>query len=146
MSRAAAARLLSSAAFFLVAYGILFAYADNYFCSASRGQARPIVSAKLALACTLWDGFACALGLFASRLADRRCSLRIFASTIVSGAGFASIPFWIYQGYGHFLFENTWADVSCIFTEGSGMMFPLIVTPLLAETTLIREWTVGKLL
>ena len=36
----------------------------------------------------------------------------------VTGAGLASIPFWIYRGYGHFLFEGTPADISCFFAEG----------------------------
>ncbi|MGO9084957.1 MAG: hypothetical protein ACLQBK_07000 [Candidatus Sulfotelmatobacter sp.] len=65
-------------------------------------------------------------------------------STLIAGLGLASIPPWIYRGYGHFLFENTRADVSCFFTEGNGMMFPFVVAPVLALATLIREWMAMK--
>ena len=77
-----------------------------------------------------------------------KCSrwLQIFLSALVAGAGFASIPFWIYRGYGHFLLENTWADVSCFFTEGYGMMFPVVVAPLLTGATVIRGWLATKAL
>src|SRR5690348_285260 len=34
-----------------------------------------------------------------------------FLSAIVTGVGFASMPFWIYRGYGHFLFERTCRQV-----------------------------------
>jgi hypothetical protein len=63
---------------------------------------------------------------------------------MIAAAGFASIPFWIYRGHGVFLFENTWADVSCFFTEGRGMAFPFVVAPALSIATLVREWTVGN--
>jgi hypothetical protein len=49
------------------------------------------------------------------------------------------MPFWIYRGFGVFLFANTWADVSCFFTEGYGMAFLIIEAPLLTAATLLRE-------
>lgn len=144
MPRQRLVRLLSSVAYFVVAYGILFFYANPDFCS-SRGQSRPIVSAKLAFACTVWDVFAATCGaLSIVTIGKHSRRLPILVSTLVSGAGFVSIPFWIYRGYGHFLFENTRADVSCLFTEGFGEAFPFFVAPLLTLATLIRAWMVAK--
>ena len=37
------------------------------------------------------------------------------------------------------MFEATWADVSCFFTEGFGMVFPIVVAPALALVTLAGE-------
>ena len=61
------------------------------------------------------------------------------ARVFVMGAGFAYLPFFIYRGFGTFRFENTWADVSCFFTEGYGFGFLLFATPALALTTFLRE-------
>jgi hypothetical protein len=63
----------------------------------------------------------------------------IFVSTILAFAGFASLPFWLFEGYGHWRFENTGANVSCFFMEGYGMAFPFVVAPLLAMATLVCE-------
>ena len=56
----------------------------------------------------------------------------------ITGAGIASLPFWIFRGYGHFLFEGTWADVSCFFAEGHLIVFPFLVAPALGLLTLIH--------
>jgi len=48
------------------------------------------------------------------------------------------MTFWIYRGYGHFLLEGTWADVSCFFAEGAGMAFPFVVAPVLGLLTLLH--------
>lgn len=147
MSRGRAVQLISHFAYFAVSYIILFLYASDYFCSPSRGQARPVVSAKLAFACTIWDVIADVCGAAAVALTGKRRGwLQMLVSTLVVGFGLASIPSWIYGGHGHFLFEDTWADVSCFFTEGSGMMFPMVVATLLAGATLIRGWMCSRAL
>ena len=64
-------------------------------------------------------------------------------STVLVLVAFASIPFWIYDS-GRFMFEGTWADVSCFFTEGFGMMFPVMVAPALALATLAGELVILK--
>jgi hypothetical protein len=136
-------RPLSQLAYFVVACLILYFYADPYFCSSSRtGQSRLPVSCKLALACSLWDF---AAGWTAGTIFRHvgRTIPALFAG-IIAAVGFASIPFWIYRGYGVFLFENTWADVSCFFTEASGMAFPFVVAPALAAATFIKEWVIGN--
>jgi hypothetical protein len=70
-------------------------------------------------------------------------SLAPLVSTVLALAGLASIPFWIYDS-GTFMFEGTWADVSCFFTEGYGMMFPFVVAPALAVATLAGELVILK--
>ena len=62
-------------------------------------------------------------------------SAAAFISFAVALLGFISIPYWIYMGYGHFRFENTVADVSCIFQDGFDIVFPIIIAPPLAALT-----------
>lgn len=135
------ARLLLEVAYFICCFGILswFSYRD-LFCSRPGGPSHAVITARLATACTAWDtvaGAAAALSVAATR---KHRWIPLAVSTSVSWLGFRSIPSWIYRGYGHFLFENTWADVSCFFTEGYGMAFPLVVAPALGALTLLREW------
>jgi hypothetical protein len=123
-------------AYFAVAFALLHWYAGNgYFC-ARTGPMRTTL--RLAVGCTIWDLFTCSAG---SWLANMVMKLRI-AAPLLSGAftaaGLASIPFWIYRGYGHFLFEGTWIDVSCFFTEANGLAFPFVVAPALAILSLLH--------
>ena len=146
MSRRVRLRLVTEVLYLAVAYAVLFFYADNYFCSAARGQSRPIVSAKLALACTTWDVFASLCGTLAFVIQGKSARwIPVIVATVIVGVGLASMPFWINRGYGRFLFENTWADVSCFFTEGNGLAFPFVVAPALMATTLIRESFVRRM-
>jgi hypothetical protein len=69
--------------------------------------------------------------------------LAMVVSTLLALVGFASIPFWIYHS-GRFIFEGTWADVSCFFTGGYGMMFPILVAPPLALAILAGELVILK--
>jgi hypothetical protein len=133
-------RVWLSAAYFLFAYGLLSLYtAGSSFCGS--GADHVIVTAKLALACTFWDALAGGFGELAFRLLGKRTRLVIVASalaTLITGVGLGSLPLLIHPGASAFLFENTWADVTCFFTEGYGLMFPLMVTPLLAVATFGR--------
>jgi hypothetical protein len=143
--RGKALQLFSSVGYFAIVYVMLFFYASDYFCSSSRGQTRPILAAKLAIVCTVWAVFAGACGAFASLAIRVRAPwIQTLVTAVIAGAGFASIPSLIDRGYGHFVAENTWADVSCFFTEGYGMMFPIVVAPLLTATAAIRVWLVAK--
>ena len=133
-----------SAAYFLLTGLILSLYSYNsYFCSSERtGRSHVLTIVRLAAACTLWDLF---ISVAIAKLArihahQSRQAGAILLTTIVTGIGFASMPFWIYRGYGVFLFENTWADVSCFFTEDYGMLFPIFIAPLLAAMTGTREY------
>ncbi len=133
--------------FFVVAYAILsFASYSNYFCASGRsGHNHALMTARLALAFTAWNLFASSLASLVLATGKKHTfnglsAIALSLSTVVAGVGYGSVPFWIYRGYGTFWFENTWADVSCFFTEGYAIAFPILVAPALALTTLICEW------
>jgi hypothetical protein len=141
------AHLAPAFLYFIVAYVILFCYGDRrYFCSQERtGHNYAHTTAVLAAACTVWSAFASALGTLPTRTKTKRKTqglLAIATAAVVGGVGFASIPFWLYRGYGTFLLEHTWFDVSCFFTEGFGLIFPFVVAPLLTATTVLQEWLI----
>jgi hypothetical protein len=136
-----------SALFFVVTYAVLscFSY-GSYFCASERsGLNHALTTARLAFAFTVWNFFATSLASLVLDTGKRysfngRIAVALSLSTVVAGVGYVSVPFWIYRGSGIFLLEDTWADVSCFFTEGYAMAFPLLVAPTLALTTLICEW------
>jgi hypothetical protein len=142
-------RLVHTVLYFVVSFAVLFYYTSNdYFCSSTRtGQSHALVTARLALACTTWNLFASACGILAMTGAKKFwhwSGVAPLVSTLIAGAGFAYLPFWIFEGYGKFRFENTWGDVSCFFTEANGLAFPFVVAPALAATTLISELLIAK--
>ena len=128
-------RSASIAAYFAFSFAVLYWFAgDSYFCAKSPLR----TTVRLSLACTIWDFFACVAGSWvAQKLMKLRTALPLLAAAITS-AGLASIPFWIYRGYGHFLLEGTWADVTCFFAEGYGLAFIFVVAPALGLLTLLH--------
>jgi hypothetical protein len=142
-------RVFVSVLFFVVAYAILswFSY-GSYFCTSERtGHNHALTTARLALAFTAWNFLSGWCGALVLTLGKKRSfkgemAIALFFSTVIAAVGYGSVPFWIYRGPGTFLFENTWADVSCFFTEGYAIVFPFVVAPALALTTLICEWLV----
>jgi hypothetical protein len=66
------------------------------------------------------------------------------AITLVVCLGVIIFSAWIYQGYGRFRFENTWVDVSCLFTEAYGMAFPFVVLPVFGVLTAIKKLILGQ--
>jgi hypothetical protein len=94
---------------------------------------------SFALGCTVWDLFACMAGSWvAQKLMKLRTAAPLLAGAI-TGSALASIPFWIYRGYGHFLFEGTWADIGSFFAEGHGIAFPFVIAPALGVLTVIHS-------
>ena len=138
--------------FFAVAYTILsfFSY-NSYFCAAERtGHNHALTTARLALALAAWNFFAGWCGSLAFALGKKHffnglLPVGLTISTAIAGIGYVSVPFWIYRGYGVFWFENTWADVSCFFTEGYALGFAMLVAPTLALITLICTWLVLRM-
>lgn len=122
------------------AYLILWWYtAGDTFCQRS-GSGHFVISARLTVGFTIWYLLVLCL---CSLVADR--GVRALLTATIVGLGIASIPFWLYRGYGHFLLENTAADVSCAFTEGFGMGFPVVIGPFFCALSLGCEWIAGKL-
>jgi hypothetical protein len=63
----------------------------------------------------------------------------LLLTVLIVASGLIYLPNWIYKGYGIFRFENTWADVSCFFTEGYMLGFLFFLAPLLILATVLRE-------
>jgi hypothetical protein len=86
--------------------------------------------------------FATFFGAFVAKKFSWRVLAPFVATPMVLG-GLASMPFWMYDS-GRFLFERTWADVSCYFVEGYGIGFAFFVAPLMALATLLGEVVILK--
>lgn len=120
-------RSASIGAYFVPAFAFLYWFAG-------RDSLRSTFS--LSFASTIWDLFSCVVGTWLGQnLMKLRTAAPLLAASI-TGTGLASMSFWIYKGYGHFLFEGTFADVSCFFKGGSGIAFPFVVAPALGFLTL----------
>ena len=139
--------VFASILFFAVACAILsfFSY-NSYFCAAERTHHNhTLTTVRLALALSAWNFVSGWCGSLILALGKRHSSngllpVALTASTLIAGIGYVSASFWIYRGYGVFWFENTWADVSCFFTEGYELGFAVLVAPALALITLICTW------
>jgi hypothetical protein len=130
--------------FFAISFVVLFYYTyGSFFCSRPGESGHAAQTLHLTIACTLWEVLVSICGAFVAKKCGAR-GLAPVLSTTLALLGFASIPFWIYDS-GTFMFEGTWADVSCFFTQGFGMMFPIIVAPILAAATLAGEFVILKL-
>jgi hypothetical protein len=139
------ARIAVTAVYFIVCFGGLFYYTyGSSFCSRPGGPAHLVQTFRLTIACTTWGFIAGVCGkLPAKKTANRWLAPSV--SALLAFLGFASIPFWIYRGFPQgFLFDGTWADVSCFFTEGYGFMFPILISPALALATFLGELIVLK--
>ena len=131
------------ASYWVIAFIVLFLFSlDNTFCACPEARNYLILTAQLALALAAYD-FAVSVGVAAASTAARNAFKLPWTSPLVTavivGLSFAYLPFWMYRGYGSFRFENTWADVSCFFTEGYGLSFPFVVAPVLTLATFLRE-------
>jgi hypothetical protein len=126
-----------SALFFVICFVFLFwVSSGNSFCFRPEGPSHLAQTFRLSLACTAWQYFSVWCCESIQKRVGRGASVPF--SGLIALLGFASIPFWI-VGAGGFMFEDTFADVSCFFTEGYGMMFPIIEAPLLALATICAQ-------
>jgi hypothetical protein len=130
-------------AYFVACFAVLFYYTSgSSFCARPGESGHAAQTFHLTVACTVWEILASCFGTVAARRSAMPW-LAPLVSTLLALVGLASIPFWIFEN-GRFLFEGTWADVSCFFTEGYGMMFPVVVAPALAVATLVGELAILK--
>src|SRR5579859_575698 len=128
-------RSISIGAYLVLAFAVLFWLAGNsYFCARS-----PLSTFRLSLACCVWDLFACAAGSWVAQKVTHLRTVAPLIACLITGTGLASIPFWLYRGYGHWLLEGTPTGVSCVFAEGYGMVFPFVVAPALGLPTLMHS-------
>jgi hypothetical protein len=140
-ARANRVRAAVTTAYFAICFTVLFYYTyGSFFCSRPAESGHVAQTLHLTIVCTLWEVLVSVCGA----LVAKKFALRVLApvvSSVLALVGFASIPFWIYDS-GRFMFEGTWADVTCTFTEGYGMMFPVFVAPALALATLVGEFVI----
>jgi hypothetical protein len=122
---------------------VLFVFsAGDTFCARPAGPNHEIVTFELALVLSVLDlavSVVVASTLDASRRLLKSRWITPVTAALLCGAVCAYFPIWIYRGYGHFRFENTWADVSCFVTEGYGFGFMFLVAPILALATFLQE-------
>ena len=133
---------VSFGAYWVASFVVLFFFSlDNDFCSRPVAHNHIIATAQFAFALALFDSAVSnGVGMMIPRLSQIPATwFSTLLTTLIVGSGIACLPLWIYRGYGHFRFENTWMDVSCFFTEGYGMVFPFTVAPLLALLTFLTE-------
>jgi hypothetical protein len=136
-------RAIVTGAYFIVCFAGLFYYTyGSFFCSPPRGAGHTAETLRLAVVCTVWEVLASICGAFAAKTSGVR-GLAPAVSTFLALVGFVSLPFVIYD-HGRFLSEGTWADVTCFFNEGFGVMFPFVVAPALAVATLVGEFVILK--
>jgi hypothetical protein len=142
LSKASRVRITFTIVYFVATFTyLLLDNQGNSFCSRPGGYGPAVAAACFALACTVWDSFASLCGALAVRsTALRLPALAIPVSAVIAAAGLL----WIALRGGPGLFGDTWADVSCLFTEGYGFMFLFLNVPILVAFTVVREWMVWK--
>jgi hypothetical protein len=137
------------ACYFAFAFGVLLYFSfDDSFCFRPGARNYWLMNGQLAAALATYSfvvSFGVGAALSSLPKLGRTRWLSAVISALVVGFGVALLPFWIYEGYGHFRFEGTWGDVSCYFTEGFGLMFSFVVAPLLAVATFVQEIAILKL-
>lgn len=134
-------RVTAFLVYWLVAFGLLAVFLrGDFFCKGEGGSA--LLAAKLSLAIAILDSILCVAMerlLFVTRLTSSAFAwFGAIIATLIMGVSVAALPSWIYEGYGVFRFEGTWASVSCAFTEGYGIVFPILMAPALALATFVK--------
>ncbi len=137
-------RLALTAFYFAATFSYLFYFfRGDTSCQDLNGF--PVQIIRLAVACTAWTLFASFCGAIASRGLGGFFNISpISVTVIVALAGFASLPLWIYRGYGHFRFETTF-DVSCFFREDAEIAFFIIIAPILTALTFLYEYLAQRI-
>ena len=136
-------RILSEVAYACCVIAFLsFFYNGSPFC----GRLQVL---KLALVVVALDSLASSFGwAFSWTLRSKRKVVvyaPVFSTLLVSGC-LVYLPFWLFQGYGHFRFEYTSWNLRCVFEEGYVITFLAICAPVLAGMTFCREIGIEKVL
>ena len=151
VKRRYAVRSIMNGLYLLGAYIFLkWFYSGNPLCGEIGRPSLSLSVVRLTLLIALLDVVASQVALL---LLGRRCRAPMgrdwvcaLAAAGLVGTVLILSPEWIYKGSGVFRLEGTVADVSCLFEEGYGMVFPFTVAPLFAALTLAREFLSGWLI
>ena len=135
-------RFLFETVFFLCLFAaFLWEASGNYFCIESGRGVMVRQSLNLALIVSVWDSVA--VGLAFSVGQTMRASRSVMAARFPVGGGIAAVGYFaavyvLAPGEQVGVFRSS-LDSSCFFTEGYGMMFPIIWAPILVIASTLRE-------
>jgi hypothetical protein len=135
---------IASAVYFGISLAyLLWLYGDDTFCE--RLNERPWW-APVAILAGVVTAFDATLDLILNsyRAASQNNVIRPACVIAFVWGALTFLPFWIYGGYGHFRFEGSWIDVSCLVTEAWGMAFPFTVAPVFALLSAVRQVVIRK--
>ena len=140
-------RLMLVIAYALVAFAFLnWLYAGDSFCGDSHRPSVLLASLRFTLLATSLDFLSSLLvGLLRRRDGTwlKLVWLRSLLTALAVGLLLYFAQDFLFEGYGVFRFEGTPADVSCLLTEGYGMVYPIIVVPAFALLSFGREMLLG---
>jgi hypothetical protein len=138
-------RISLTVAYALVAFIALnWFYAGDTFCGDAQRPSVALATFRLTLFATALDALAGLLGGLLRRHIEMPWGQAILAALVV-GATLYSVQGFLFERYGVSRFSSTAADVSCLLTEGYGMVYPFTIVPAFAFLTFGREMLLGWL-
>lgn len=142
-------RVAAEALFFICLFAAFYWEATgNYFCNEAGSTGRGLQTMHLAIILTAWDSFSflSVMALFprVHDLASKNAACLWLGGTIAA-IGYYSAPFILFS-WSEIHRLHSILDCSCFFTEGNGMMFLLLTSPILIIGNLVREALTQRLL
>ncbi len=136
-------RLSLTLAYALVAFIFLnWFYAGDTFCGDAHRPSVLLATLRFTVLVTVLDFLASLLGDLVSRKNKDFVGLKWegpVLATLTVGVALYFAQDMLYEGDGVFRFDGTVADVSCLITEGYGMVYPYTIVPAFALLTFGRE-------
>jgi membrane protease YdiL (CAAX protease family) len=136
-------RLALTLAYALVAFIYLnLLYAGDTFCGDAHRPSILLATLRFTILATTLDFLASLLGGLVSRKNKASGGLK-WAGTALTTLAVGMTLYYardlLFEGYGIFRFEGTIADVSCLITEGYGLVYPLTIVSAFVILTFVRE-------
>jgi hypothetical protein len=135
-------RVAAEAGFFICLFAAFYWEATgNYFCNDAGSTGRGLQTLHLAIILTAWDSFSCLTAMaLLRRVRDEasRNAACLWLSATIAAIGYFSAQFILFPWNESHHLHNI-LDCSCFFTEGYGMMFPLLTAPMLVVGSIVRE-------
>jgi hypothetical protein len=134
------ARIILSGVYFAIAFAsLLIFYWPPSLCGQITRATFLLYVAGIALTITGIDVIASLLGSFILSVSADLSALALLAGPTITAAGTAYLSQWLFNGYGHYKFENIWPALHCFFEEGYGMAFAVLGAIFFAFVTFLRE-------
>ena len=138
-------RLVLACAYGIIVFAFLsYWYSGNTFCD-GRYDGTLLHVLKLTIAIGALDFVSGLCALMIGKIVNSEAFISPFLAAMIVGIAMFSFPDFIYEGYGHFRFENTPLNVKCLFEEGAEIAFIAVVAPLVTGLTFVRELTVSRI-